>query len=378
MKLNLHKLPDKKAKYILKNVTAKGLTYGFIAGWMVSEVLNKFDQMASDKDPLRPTVQTPPAKESTIDSDLLQNEAEKILQEKDLEIATEDDFKYQDLKASGDSIYGNYQGVDISNLNGNVDIKALKDNNVDFVIIRAFDCIDMDYKNDRLEELDRSWLEKIEDCKANDIPFGIYIYSRATTEEMAEQEAVKLIKFLSKYNIRPDFPVYWDVEATGEPLKDEDNNFVDSREFIYNNPEQTLKNFKAFARVMEKYNYYVGIYTSDGVLKAIDPDGTKLADYTVWDACWRYGEGGSQMDFYNDFNPITPEYNGKIDIYQFSCTGLLPGNDHTLDCDLCKYNFAGIIHKYGLNKPVDYESYFGNNPTYKEIVEKEISKGKKR
>lgn len=377
MKLEIKNKPKSKENYKLKKATAKGVTYGFIAGWMISQILNNRDQIKNGEDSLRPHMSDPTAKEDTIDDELLEGVTDKLLEEYDLEV--EGDGEFIDLQPSGNSIYGNYQGVDISNLNGYVDVGALKENNIDYIIVRAFDCIAMDYENDNLEELDLSWLEKIEACKEHNIPFGIYIYSRATTEEMAEQEAVKLIKFLSKYNIRPDFPVYWDVEAvSAEPLKDEHNNFVDSQEFIYNNPEQTLKNFKAFARVMEKYGYYTGIYTSDNVLCAIDPDGTKLANYTIWDACWRYGWSGPQMDFYNDFNPATPKYKGHVDMLQFSCTGLLPGIEHELDCDLCKYNYAGIIHAKGLNKPVDYDTYFGSNPTYKEIVDGQFPKSKKR
>ena len=376
MKIEIKNKPKKKDNYKVKRIIRKGTIGAFIAGWMVSELFNKIDQIRKGEDPLKPELPKNPEAADGIDESLLSSDAAKKLEE---EFTAEADTKYIDLPASGNSAYGNYQGVDISNLNGEVNIGTLKENNVDFVIIRAFDCIDMDYENDYLSELDRSWLDKIRDCQANNIPFGIYIYSRATTEEMAEQEAVKLIKFLSRENIRPDFPIYWDVEANdNEPLKKPNNELVNAKKFIYGNPEQTLKNFKAFARVMEKYGYYTGIYTSDSVLCAIDPDGTQLKDYAIWDAAWRYGEGGSQMDFTYDFNPIEPSYRGDIGIYQFSCTGKFPGHSHAFDCDLCKYNYAGIIHAKGLNKPVDYDTYFGSDPTYKEIVDGQFPKSKKR
>ena len=370
MNINFFNKPKRQSK--LKKVFKSGVAYAFVGGWIASSIVNKIGSLFKEDDKLVDD------SIKTVNDKVSDNNDETSVVNQFWNVLDERDSKYSDLTPSGNSEYGKYQGVDISNLNGDVDIKALKDNGINFVMIREIEAIDMDYANDHLDNLDYSWLANVEKCVENDMPFGIFIYSRATTENMARQEAVKVIKFLSKYNVRPDFPIYWDIEAQEtEPLKDEENNFVNSRDFIYNNPEQVVKNFKAFAEVLEKYGYYVGIYASDSVLNIIDPDGNKLKDYSVWAACYKYGEGGTQMDFYTNFDPITPDY-PHVDMFQFSCTGLLSGNEnHTIDCNLSLYNYAKIIHEKGLNMPLDYELYFGDNPTYQEIVDGDYPKTKK-
>lgn len=263
--------------------------------------------------------------------------------------------RYQNIKPSGNSAYGDFQVVDLSSHNGSVDFNTLKQQGVDACVIRMFDAWNMNYQEDNLSCLDSNFCEYAEACDEADIPFGVYIYSRATTEDMARQEAYKFLKFASKYNVRPTFPVYYDIESqSGEPLYTPNNETVSSVDFIRDNPDQVIRNFKAFAEVLEENGYYVGIYSGDHVLSTIDPSGEKLSDYAVWLARYYYSD--TVCDFNNNPVIMEPTYKGNIDMYQFSSTGRFNGTDSWVDCSYCKQNYAKAIEKYKMNRPLDYDN----------------------
>lgn len=277
------------------------------------------------------------------------NEVDKRLREVGNKEAT--------MTCSGNSKFGNYQIVDLSNHNGSVDIEKMKNDGVDAVIIRMYDSWFMDYSENNLAKLDSEFADTIEKCEKAGMPYGIYIYSRATNEEMAKMEAKKVLKFASQYNARPTLPIYWDIESQqGQPLYDMNNNQINSVDFINKHPDQVIKNFKAFADVLEENNYYVGIYTGDNVLCHIDPNGDKLKDYAIWAARYKYSE--TQCDF-KHFDYVNPQYKGDIGIYQFSSTGKVNGvpSSH-VDCNMGKYDYCKAIKNNKLNYPVKDEKIY--------------------
>ncbi|MBO6047020.1 MAG: Ig-like domain-containing protein [Erysipelotrichaceae bacterium] len=105
-------------------------------------------------------------------------------------------------------------GVDISKWQGSIDVKKLKENNLDFAILRAGHGNEKDTKF-------ASFVEEIYDGK---LPFGIYWYleSHSSTRDMNEADATKeaeaLVKILNKYKNNEDFndyfqlPIFMDLE----------------------------------------------------------------------------------------------------------------------------------------------------------------------
>ena len=94
-------------------------------------------------------------------------------------------------------------GVDISKWNGEVDWKALKKANIQFVIIRAGYStyyVDPYFKNN------------IENAIKNNMTVGIYWFSYAHTYQGAKLEAEKCYKTIKPYKKHITLPVFWDFE----------------------------------------------------------------------------------------------------------------------------------------------------------------------
>ncbi len=265
-------------------------------------------------------------------------------------------------KEQEEQTYGNLKGIDVSRHQESIDFEQVKEYGIDYVIINMFDSYFMDYERDsetgdlvgNLSQLDSCFLQNIERCEENNIPYGIYIYSRAVTEEQAKVEAKKFLKFASKYQIHPTYPIYYDVESNiDQPFYDEKRERLDSVRFINEHSEQVLKNFKAFAIVLEKNNYYCGIYTNDDTINKLDQSGTELEKYAIWLAKFAYGP--EVQNGFEENVTIRPDYKGNYSMYQFSQSGAVPGVNGFVDCNYCKVNYDEIIQKAGMNQPLQEE-----------------------
>ena len=92
-------------------------------------------------------------------------------------------------------------GIDVSIWNGSIDWTKVK-NEVDFAILR----IGYEYT------LDTRFLEYVQGCIDNDIPYGVYIYSYAESRQEAVDEAKFVINTLEKYDLHPYLPIWFDME----------------------------------------------------------------------------------------------------------------------------------------------------------------------
>ena len=101
-----------------------------------------------------------------------------------------------------------YQGVDISEHNGYVDFNALK-GKIDFAILRC------GYGSDYISQDDSCFQRNAEACDAAGIPYGVYLYSYATDESMARNEAAHTLRLLRGRD--PDFGVWYDIEDSCLP-----------------------------------------------------------------------------------------------------------------------------------------------------------------
>ena len=90
-------------------------------------------------------------------------------------------------------------GIDVSVWNGDIDWATVA-SQIDFAILR----IGFEYT------LDNKFTQNAAGCNANDIPFGVYIYSYAESEEEAIAEAEFVISALKNYDV--DLPIFFDIE----------------------------------------------------------------------------------------------------------------------------------------------------------------------
>lgn len=94
-------------------------------------------------------------------------------------------------------------GLDISKWNGDIDWKAVKKANIQFVIIRA------GYGTNYVDPYFKS---NIENAIKYDIMVGVYWFSYSHTYQGAKLEAEKCYKTIKSYKKYINLPVFWDFE----------------------------------------------------------------------------------------------------------------------------------------------------------------------
>ena len=96
------------------------------------------------------------------------------------------------------------KGVDISSLNGDVNIQKIKNAGYDFVMIRC------GYGSDLSVQDDSQFENNVKKCEAAGVPWGAYLYSYALNIEDAVSEARHVIRLLK--GKRPTMPIAFDME----------------------------------------------------------------------------------------------------------------------------------------------------------------------
>ena len=88
---------------------------------------------------------------------------------------------------------GRIFGVDVSKHNGDIDWETLKPN-IDYAIIR------IGYGDNIVSQDDEKWYRNANECTRLGIPFGVYIYSYATSTAQASSEADHVLRLIQGYN----------------------------------------------------------------------------------------------------------------------------------------------------------------------------------
>ena len=96
------------------------------------------------------------------------------------------------------------KGVDISSHNGDIDIKKIRDAGYSFVMIRC------GYGEDKTSQDDKRFEENVRKCEELGMPWGVYLYSYALTDDDARSEVRHVLRLLD--GKRPTLPVAFDME----------------------------------------------------------------------------------------------------------------------------------------------------------------------
>ena len=193
--------------------------------------------------------------------------------------------------------------IDVSNHQGDIDWKTVK-NHIDGVIIRC------GYGRDIISQDDKRFIQNVESCLKYDIPFGVYLYSYATTNEGAMNEAEHVLRLLQPYKDKISYPVYYDLEEAGTEQGAVERAFI-------------------FANIIESEGYWCGIYANQYWWRTYLKDG--LDRYTKWVAK------------YSDEKPSG--ISGTYDIWQYSSKGSVPGIEGNVDMNICYRDFPAAIKK---------------------------------
>ena len=214
----------------------------------------------------------------------------------------------------------NYNGIDISKWQGEIDWAKVKAAGIDFAMIRS---------SARSNYTDPCLEANVKGCEAHGIAYGFYHYSYATTVAAAQAEADYFLKVISKYS--PTMPVCFDIEdPTQENL---------------GKPLLTAMTV-AFLDKVEKAGYYSMLYTNLLWLnKYLDYEQIKRFD--IWLAAWRdirpndYPHGIWQNAVLGSASDVAKKYASKV--------GSIPGIDGCVDVDIAYKDYPALIKRLGLN-----------------------------
>lgn len=98
------------------------------------------------------------------------------------------------------------KGIDVSKYQGEIDWEAVKNDGIDYAIIRVGI---RGYSEGGIVE-DEYFRQNIEGAIANEIPVGVYFFTQAINEAEALEEADFVIEMLQGYQLT--YPVYLDIE----------------------------------------------------------------------------------------------------------------------------------------------------------------------
>ena len=218
------------------------------------------------------------------------------------------------------------KGIDVSAYNTITDYQAVKNDGVQFAILKI---IRKDLNLDKLFETHLNGFNKV-----GLSVIGVYNYSYATTVAKAKSDATTVVKYLNKYNIPKTTTVYMDVEdkcqkGLGQLLIDMVN---------------------AYQEVIETSGYKFGLYTGLSFWNSyIKPYKSSLKCNTEWIA--RYKRGYEQMRFAeNPEESSKPNIGTSIEGYQYTSSGIVNGIKGNVDLNIL-YNTSTITSSTTIMKP---------------------------
>lgn len=191
--------------------------------------------------------------------------------------------------------------IDVSVYQGNIDWAKVKPY-IDGAIIRC------GFGGDYAKQDDSKFKRNVEGCIANNIPFGIYLYSYAKDIASAKSEAAHVLRLINPYKDKISYPVYLDLEEAGTQ-----NGAVD-RALVFGN-------------IIESAGYWCGIYANEYWWRTYLKSG--LDRYTKWVAKYSTAKP----------NGIS----GTYDMWQYSSKGSVPGISGNVDMNICYRDLVSAI-----------------------------------
>lgn len=193
-------------------------------------------------------------------------------------------------------------GIDVSAHQKEIDWTQVAESGVEFAIIRVGY---RGYETGNLN-LDAYFEANITGALENGLTVGIYFFSQATDVAEAEEEAAQVLEWIEPYPIT--YPVVFDWEPIWDAPARTD----------YVEDETVTECAKAFCEAVEAAGYIPAVYFNRnqgyGVM-----DLAKLSDYDFWLA---------------EYEPV-PSFRYHFEIWQYSCTGTVPGIALPVDLNLC-------------------------------------------
>ena len=222
------------------------------------------------------------------------------------------------------------KGVDLSTYQRGVDYQALKDDGVEFAILR------IGYGKDS-GQMDEMFDEHYRGCKEVGIKVGAYHYSYCKAMANAEKEAQNCLNYLEGYDL--DLPVFYDLE---------DNS-------ILNAGVDVTEIALIFCDKLTNAGYDAGVYSNlNWFRKYVSPYEILNNGYKIWLAQWEVDYPTAEFPF--NFWQFTDD----LEVGNISCDGnyceeseldsdtLPTPSDDVIELDVCKALAVDVIYgKYG-------------------------------
>lgn len=199
-----------------------------------------------------------------------------------------------------------YLGVDLSEHNPNVDFTKLKNNGIDFVILRAG-------YGKLISQKDKLFEDYYNKAKQAGLKVGCYWYCYAETQQELLIECQVFLETIK--NKQFEYPVFLDIE--------------EQKTFLIPNLEETVINGLT---MMENSGYFVGIYCSNYYL---DKYFQKLIPrFVTWVANWN----NSPLSIFS-----------RMGIHQYVVEKNVKFHNKELDYNMSNYDYSIPITNMGLN-----------------------------
>lgn len=205
------------------------------------------------------------------------------------------------------------RGIDVSEFQGNINWRQVKDSGIQFAMLRA---------GYGTATIDQQFRKNAQGCNDTGIPCGVYWFSYAYTPEMARREARQCIETIEEYRI--EYPVCIDFEA--------DSVRYAGTKGVTVTRELATEIVDAFCKQTEELGYFAMYYSNLDFLNNYF-SGSLRSKYALWFA--QYASA--------------PQTEGMA-VWQRSNTGRIPGISGNVDLDTAYYDLASVIRDAGLNK----------------------------
>ncbi len=207
-------------------------------------------------------------------------------------------------------------GIDVSYYNGDIDWQKVKNDGIDYAIIRV------GFRGYGTKDpikpalIDKNLEKNLKGASAADMPIGLYFFSQAITIDEAIEEASLCIRYAKQYKI--DYPIYFDTEFS--------NPQHDGRADSLSKQERT-EIATAFCETVKNSGYTPGIYASKSFYYN-QLEYSKLSKYQIWMAHYTSNE----TDFKHPFRMWQYSDKGSVDG--------ITGNGGKVDINFSYYDYV--------------------------------------
>ncbi len=233
---------------------------------------NSLDNTNTPTDDVKPEIEVPKAEmENDSNKDYFVNN-DKAEQDKSDSEEIQDYTVYESINSITSTKWSSVAyGIDVSSHNGFIDWKKVKNDGIDFAMIR---CGYRGYETGKIIQ-DKQFEYNIQNAYKNGISVGVYFYSTAISEKEALQEAAWVCSMLKKQQqkgIVISYPVAYDFEEFYNKKPSRAGNLSKS---------QLTKNTIAFLNYVASAGYNEMLYASKSAITS-KWDYKQVSGYDFW------------------------------------------------------------------------------------------------